>query len=631
MVDWPAILQAATYLRDRGHVDVEARLATALQGPSVRDICRADVILADAIRSVLTGLLTDHAYASHPERPSSMSATDLSSHDAPFRSDWEVIDTLRAARRALATASWERIPHEHPPPSDLLDRWLARLRDEQARVATLSILAAQPNVRGLVLDALDVTTVRALVLGNFKRGKSTLINAMLGVRLLPARMTPATAVLCTLHHADTLQIIVTFTRESGRPPAALTLAELEDHVCIPDPTGAEGDQDGLARRFRPDVAGVDIGIPWPLLRDGLQLTDSPGLNESGERQALTLAAVERADLIVYVLSATEPLSADEEATIAGHLWDAGHRSILFVANYANRVDEEELPLVQQRLSTLLAAFCHGDQALPLFLVGARPALLARERQDAVALAASGLPPIEESITALTGRERRSLLRRSRLPCLQAAAGIVEGQAIAAVVAAISALSRNAEDHRLLTAQLAAAERASYAAEQTATLRRQLQAQRLEDCRKSAGQALAALSAAIDDQASRQSLTWLLWEMPYWLSDRLAEESSKYSALQDMVTGVSITPVPVEAMRDRARLVAHYQAEARRLLTVPDTSTGADPETLPAYESGVDAVRRSLNTLEQEVATIVREAQQALDDARTLDLLLSRLQSILLED
>jgi hypothetical protein len=35
------------------------------------------------------------------------------------------------------------------------------------------------------------------VLDNVKRGKSTLINALLGTRLLPARVTPATAVLCS--------------------------------------------------------------------------------------------------------------------------------------------------------------------------------------------------------------------------------------------------------------------------------------------------------------------------------------------------------------------------------------------------------------------------------------------------
>src|SRR5205814_4656699 len=134
----------------------------------------------------------------------------------------------------------------------------------------------------------------------------------------------------------------------GCSPAALTLPELEDHVCLPDPGADADDPDGALQSFRPEVAAVDIGLPWLLLQSGLQVIDSPGLNDASERAERTRAALAGADLLIYVLSATEPLSADELETIEG-LWNGGHRTILFVVNYANRLDEEELSAVRERL------------------------------------------------------------------------------------------------------------------------------------------------------------------------------------------------------------------------------------------------------------------------------------------
>jgi len=644
MTDWPAILRAMAVLRDGGHMEHEARLATLLQAGSALDMCHASAVLGDGLRDILAGLVAGQgAGVTHP----TATATQ-----------WEDIATLRAARRALASAAWDALlarDNNTEQSTAAYEAWSARLGRERAALATVPALAARPALRALLDAALDMARCRVLVLGNFKRGKSTLINALLGARLLPARMTPATAVLCTLRHAPALRITVSFT--DGRPSMALSLPELEDYVCLPDPSVESADDDeGAARRFRPEIAGVEIGLPWPLLRDGVEVVDSPGLNESGDRGSRTLATLDDADLIVYVLSATEALAADERETVAERLWERGHRTILFAVNYVNRVDEEELPPVRERLAEGLAPFAAPGARPALHFLGARPALLARLRGDADALAASGVPALHEALAALTGPRRAVLLRRARLRGLCNAITMVEDECVGAVVRVVAALARQEEDRRLLAVRLAALERARAAAERSDRLRREAEVVRQAETRRARAAVLASVARAIDAQALDQSLTWLLTEMPRWLTDRIVAEAARHDlplpvptatgAPFSTATGTAF-PLPnwdgspavllvamprAAMMRDRAAMLAHYHAEARRVLAPPAADDTAAPTMAPPHEDRErQAARRAVADGDRDASALLGQARQALADAATLEALILELQGALLQD
>ncbi len=217
------------------------------------------------------------------------------------------------------------------------------------------------------------------------------------------------------------------------------------------------------------------------------MIDSPGLNESSERTASTRAAVDTADILLYVLSATEPLATDELETI-DRLWCDGHRTILFAVNYAERVEADDLPGVRERFTRLLGAYGPPDGQLPLFLVAARPALLAQSRGDSVALAASGLPALQAALTRLAESEEITPLRRARLRRLCDMARVVEAAAVEAVARAIGAITRVEEDMRLLAARVSAAERARAIAERNAAHERA--AALLASYRAGAGRAFA---------------------------------------------------------------------------------------------------------------------------------------------
>jgi len=75
-----------------------------------------------------------------------------------------------------------------------------------------------------LVDRLDAARLRVLVAGEAKRGKSTLVNALLGREVLPSGVTPLTAVTTTVRYGDDERAEVRFLdgHDEKHPLAALT-------------------------------------------------------------------------------------------------------------------------------------------------------------------------------------------------------------------------------------------------------------------------------------------------------------------------------------------------------------------------------------------------------------------------
>ena len=156
-------------------------------------------------------------------------------------------------------------------------------------------------------DRLDAARLRVLVAGEAKRGKSTLINALLGRAVLPAGVTPLTAVATTVRYGDDPHAEVRFAdgHEEKQPLTAL-------HELVTE-RGNPGN--------RRHVAAVTVYLDAPVLAGGVELVDTPG---TGSVFAWDTAAAHEAldtmDAAVFVLTADPPVSAAERdlyAKVAG--------------------------------------------------------------------------------------------------------------------------------------------------------------------------------------------------------------------------------------------------------------------------------------------------------------------------
>jgi GTP-binding protein EngB required for normal cell division len=237
---------------------------------------------------------------------------------------------------------------------------------------------------------------RLLVVGEAKRGKSTLINALLGRPLLPSGVTPVTALPTELRYGQTEQLVVSYL---DRTSAHRPLADLPRFV-----TEQHNPGNVLA------VARVSAYLDAPVLAGGVEIVDTPGTGSVFAHNTTEATAVlSTMDAAVLVLSADPPLSGSERDLLR----QVHQRSVaLFVAlNKVERLRADErgeaLEFVRKHLADAVA----GDP-VAVYPLSARDALTARAGGDAAGLVDSGLSALERDLYGYLDTHRVADLYRS---------------------------------------------------------------------------------------------------------------------------------------------------------------------------------------------------------------------------
>ncbi len=205
------------------------------------------------------------------------------------------------------------------------------LREQAREIA--SLVAEWLDLRdraSAVLARTASSEFRIAVVGEFKRGKSTLLNALVGLDVLPTGVLPVTAVPIELAAGDG-SAVVTFDDGSRR---GISLDELDLYTT-------ESQNPGNRR----GVVGVELGVRSALLELGLTFVDVPGMGSVHEGATdIALATYEKIDGAVLVLSADAALSAAERR-VACRLAD--HATHLFVVvNKCDRLGPEDVEKVR---------------------------------------------------------------------------------------------------------------------------------------------------------------------------------------------------------------------------------------------------------------------------------------------
>ena len=351
---------------------------------------------------------------------------------------------------------------------DALATWRAEL---DRHVLQLGRSLAEQDL----LDGADTTLLGALrerlaseklvlaFVAEFSRGKSELINAIFfadaGRRVLPA--TPGRTTMCPVelrYEAGLparLSLLPVETRLRG-----LSLAELRPrdepwhHVPL-DPKNAQSlvqalsavtrtqrvnKERAIALGFWDDSQPEDnppvdadgnvevpawrhaiINYPHPLLKRGLVVIDTPGLNAIGAEPELTLGLLPSAHAVVFVLGADTGVTRSDLTIWRDHLGQASLERFVVLNKIDTLVDplltgaEIRAQIETQRRNTAETLGVPIERVFPL---SARDALAARVDLDPKRLALSRLPPLEDALVAQLLPRRQELL-------VQSAVGVVE--------------------------------------------------------------------------------------------------------------------------------------------------------------------------------------------------------------
>ncbi len=201
-----------------------------------------------------------------------------------------------------------------------------------------------------------------VVLGEFNHGKSTVINALLGEEVLPVGITPTTSVITHLVYGDEPGARV-HPRDDGEP---FDVGYDEMEGVIRESDAGEGG----------DPEYIEITYPNEMLRESLTLVDTPGVNDiSRQKVEITYGYVPRADVVLYVLDATQILKKSEVRFIEDRLLEANRDRIVFVLGKVDALSDEEAAEVEEyareRLTSML------DEEVDLYAFSAREALQAQ--------------------------------------------------------------------------------------------------------------------------------------------------------------------------------------------------------------------------------------------------------------
>lgn len=281
---------------------------------------------------------------------------------------------------------------------DVLDGVMAKMGDLDAE--------AFAGVRQRLADLrrrLGEQRLHVAILGQFKRGKSTVLNALLGEPLLPTAVVPVTAIPTYVRAGATPQVAISF-RGDRRPAEEFTAEkaiDLEKHIHRF--VAEEANRDN-----RLDVAAVQVFLPAPVVSKGIVLIDTPGIGSTLRHNTeATLGFLPQYDVALFVVSVDPPMTQVEAEFLATVLAHVPH--LAFVLNKVDQIDAAEHPAALGFLRDVLSKQSHVPPDVRIFSVSARQALEAKRNGNADLLVRSGFDELEAYLTEQLARQKSSLL------------------------------------------------------------------------------------------------------------------------------------------------------------------------------------------------------------------------------
>jgi GTPase Era involved in 16S rRNA processing len=240
-----------------------------------------------------------------------------------------------------------------------------------------------------------------VVVGQFKRGKTSLINALLGADILPVAVVPLTSIVTIMTWGEALRIRVHFIDNRT--------AEIKPE-SLPEYVTEKGNP-----KNEKAVREVVVTYPSPYLKDGVRLIDTPGVGSIYQHNTdVAYQYLPKSDAALFLLSVDQPMSRAE----LDFLKDVKEYSkkIFFLLNKADYLPEPDLrESMEFSLNTLKENLGHD---VMLFPMSARLALDGALKSSNELLERSLLPGFSRALNDFLIKEKGNVLVRSAAGNLQ---------------------------------------------------------------------------------------------------------------------------------------------------------------------------------------------------------------------
>jgi len=243
------------------------------------------------------------------------------------------------------------------------------------------------------------------VLGQFKRGKSSLLNALLGEAVLPVSVVPLTAIPTFLRPGAELRARVRFL-EDGRVEEFSAAEAGELKAFLERYVTESGNPEN-----RLGVSQVEITHPAAILQEGVVLIDTPGIGSTFRHNTeATLNFLPQCDAALFLVSADPPLTEVEVAFLKQVREKVP--KLFFILNKVDYLGAEDRRMVLDFLRGVLAEQAGMKGGQPVFCVSARQGLEARTAGDAALWRASGMAEVEDHLIGFLAGEKSQALHEA---------------------------------------------------------------------------------------------------------------------------------------------------------------------------------------------------------------------------
>ncbi len=159
---------------------------------------------------------------------------------------------------------------------------------------------------GKVSHKLQSQRFRLAVLGEFSQGKSTLLNALLGEGIQPVREIPCTGTVTVLKYGTQKRVVCRY--KDGREEE-IPLNQYQLKATISEDAALSCLSDELAHSEIEEIVFEHPDLE--LCSSGVEIVDSPGLNEHPDRTAITQKLLKDTDAVIFLTNASRSLTLGE--------------------------------------------------------------------------------------------------------------------------------------------------------------------------------------------------------------------------------------------------------------------------------------------------------------------------------
>lgn len=206
-----------------------------------------------------------------------------------------------------------------------------------------------------------------VVCGDFKRGKSSLINALLGEEVAPVNVTTETVTLNRIRYGNHGNEALL----SGGRKMILSDEELQKEQIrsIMEKTGET-------------ISYLNIRRPIPILKD-ITVIDTPGLGDAFRNfDSLVGEALAQADAVIYVFSVEYPLSQQEQMFLKTTVLPQRYTELFLVGNFADTISNaKDMERVRKMLQKRIDGLLFGKKPYLISALDERCRLLGAERSN----------------------------------------------------------------------------------------------------------------------------------------------------------------------------------------------------------------------------------------------------------